>query len=487
MAKVKTWDVIIVGGGIIGLSLAIALRKRGASVLVVERGEPGREASYAAGGMLVEYSPEIPVPLQPLATASARMYPEFAHELQVETGIMVDLREIGTLLFPPPEHVFERPGFTIEDLLPAPLAELEPALSISGPPFFLKDRSIDPRALSSAAVRAAKVHGVDSSSGDSVTAVNLSDGRAIGVTTTKTFFQTSKVVNCAGCWSGQISPLRLPTRPVKGQMLCLIMQPRNLLKHVIRTPDVYLIPRSDGRLLVGATVEEAGFDKRTDPPTIQGLHRAAIKLVPKLADARILEDWAGLRPGTPDALPILGATKIPGYFIATGHFRDGILLALALEVLVCSQTGAREIAHRLVPIVGNPNGGEFTGPQEFGQVQPIASVRLYPVAGFLRDKRGSGDYALVAETFDQPVKAVPRRPCLVAKRQLIVFCRKFGDELAYRRLRGSKLPKIAHLAATAALGNRHRITQFRRIDTTRPPCMRLCPAHPGNPRHYIEG
>jgi glycine oxidase len=324
---VKTWDVIIVGGGIIGLSLAIALKKRGAHVLVVERGEPGREASYAAGGMLVECSPEIPAPLQTLAIASARLYPEFAHELQVETGIAIDLRDAGTIVFPPPEHVFERPGFTTESMLPAPLAELEPALSMAGAAFFLNERSVDPRALSTAAAKAARLRGVDFSSGDPVTTVNLSNGRVVGVTTTKTSFHASKVVNSAGCWSGQISPLRLPTRPVKGQMLCLIMQPRNLLKHVIRTPDLYLIPRSDGRLLVGATVEEAGFDKRTDPLTIQQLHRAALKLVPQLADARILEDWAGLRPGTPDALPVLGATSIPGYFVATGHFRDGILLA----------------------------------------------------------------------------------------------------------------------------------------------------------------
>src|SRR5262249_31361560 len=110
--KVRTWDVIIIGGGIIGLSLAIALRKRSASVLVVEGGGPGREASYAAGGMLVECSPEIPAPLQAMATASARLYPEFAHELQLETGITVDLRDAGTIVFPPPEHVFERPGFT---------------------------------------------------------------------------------------------------------------------------------------------------------------------------------------------------------------------------------------------------------------------------------------------------------------------------------------------------------------------------------------
>jgi glycine oxidase len=99
------------------------------------------------------------------------------------------------------------------------------------------------------------------------------------------------------------------------------------LRHVIRSPEVYLVPRSDGRLLIGATVEEAGYDKRVVGDTIQRMHRAAIEMFPALANARVLEDWAGLRPGTPDDLPILGATEIPGYFAATGHFRDGILLA----------------------------------------------------------------------------------------------------------------------------------------------------------------
>jgi glycine oxidase len=110
-------------------------------------------------------------------------------------------------------------------------------------------------------------------------------------------------------------------------MLCLVAPSRTLLKHVIRTSEVYLIPRSDGRIIVGTTVEEAGFDKRTDVGAIQRLHRAAIALVPELRNAKILEDWAGLRPGTPDALPILGVTSMPGYYVATGHFRDGILLA----------------------------------------------------------------------------------------------------------------------------------------------------------------
>jgi glycine oxidase len=107
-----------------------------------------------------------------------------------------------------------------------------------------------------------------------------------------------------------------------------------LITHVVRSPDVYIVPRSDGRILIGATVEEAGYDKRVVPDTIRAMHQAAIKVVPALAEARMIEDWAGLRPGTPDGLPILGRTPTPGYYIATGHFRDGILLTPITALLV---------------------------------------------------------------------------------------------------------------------------------------------------------
>lgn len=349
MTGVKTWDVIVIGGGIIGLSLAIALKKRGTTVLVVERGEPGREASYAAGGMIVDCAAEIPTPLHPLAVASARLYPEFAHELEIASGTAVDLRDAGTILFPSPDHPHESLS-AAASLSPAQISELEPALANhKRTAFLLKERSIDPRALAAAAAKTARVREVDFSSGDAVTNVDLLNGRAAGVTTAKTSFSALKIVNCAGCWSGQISPVPLPTRPIKGQMLCLIMQPRNLLKHVVRTPDAYLIPRSDGRLLVGASVEEAGFDKRTDVATIQHLHRAAVEIVPGLKDAKILEDWAGLRPGTPDALPILGATAIPGYYVATGHFRDGILLAPITAQIMADVIEGRNPGYELAP------------------------------------------------------------------------------------------------------------------------------------------
>jgi glycine oxidase len=325
---VKTWDAIIVGAGIIGLSLSIALRKRGLRVLVVERGEPGREASYAAAGMLADCTLETPPALQPLATASARTYPEFVHELEDESGMRVDLRSAGTILFPPPEHAHECPGLGAAHLLPAALAEMEPALAAPElPALYFKERSVDPRALVAAALKAAKHRGVDTSSGDAVIAVDLADTRVVGVSTTKTSFLAPIVVNCAGAWAGQFPPYRVPTRPVKGQMLALAAPSRDLLRHVVRSPEVYLVPRSDGRVVIGSTLEEAGYDKRTDADTIHRLHRAAMSLVPELSEARILEDWAGLRPGTPDGLPILGATATPGYYVATGHFRDGILLS----------------------------------------------------------------------------------------------------------------------------------------------------------------
>jgi glycine oxidase len=324
---VKTWDVIIVGGGIIGLTLSIALHKRGLRVLIVERGEPGREASHAASGMLSDCTLETPAALQPLATASARMYPEFVHELQDDSGTKVDLRDEGTLFFLPPEHARQQPAFVAEHRIPAPLSELEPALAdMNAPALYLKERSVDPRALVAAALKAAKHRGVDISSGTAVTDVLISDARVIGVRTDRTRYSSSIVVNCAGAWAGSFSTHGFPTRPVKGQMLTVACAAHNVLRHVIRAPEVYLVPRSDGRILIGSTLEEAGYDKRTDADTIHRLHQAAIRMVPSLGQAQILEAWAGLRPGTPDDLPILGATSTPGYFVATGHFRDGILL-----------------------------------------------------------------------------------------------------------------------------------------------------------------
>src|SRR5437868_3943635 len=298
----KTWDAIVIGAGIIGLSVARELHRRGMSVLVVEKGEAAREASYAAAGMLVGSVEESPPALRELASTSAKMYPEFVHELEDESQSKVDFRQEGTI-------VLQRAGARVlgassNTLTSSELRKREMQLEAEGyEAVMVEEASVNPRALSEAALTTCKHRGVDTSLRDEVVAVEVVNGRAAAVRTTKTGFAAGLVVNCAGAWAGKIPPCSFPTRPVKGQMLAVAMRDRNVLRHVVRAPEVYLVPRSSGRLLIGATVEEAGYDKRTDADTIHRMHRAALELLPVLEGAKILEDWAGLRPGTPDGLP----------------------------------------------------------------------------------------------------------------------------------------------------------------------------------------
>ena len=348
----KSWDVTIIGGGIIGLSLAISLRKEGLRVLIVERGEPGREASYAAAGMLAP-SGEIPPLLKGLAEDSARIYPEFVHELQDESGIKVDLRDQGSILLSRPNDF----PAAAEPLSPERLRSLEPALEFppasestlprASPPLddlteicaaYLGERSVDPRALLTAAIRAAHHRQVDIASGTEVKSLLVDVGRVRGVETDRSAYSAPVVVNCAGAWAGNIAPFDLPVRPVKGQMLAVVGGPT--VEHVIRSEDVYLVPRSDGRLVIGSTLEEAGFNKQTEVNTLRRLFQSAVRLVPGLANSRKHEAWAGLRPATPDELPTLGETSTAGFFVASGHYRDGILLApVTARVLTALITG----------------------------------------------------------------------------------------------------------------------------------------------------
>jgi glycine oxidase len=357
---VKTWDVVIIGAGIIGLSLAIALRKQGLRVLVVERGEPGREASSAAAGMLVGSGTELPSALQVLAAESARMYPEFVHELEDESGLKVDLRDQGTILV---STTGDFPA-EAETLSTEKLSTLEPDLALTASSDFsfggqgcrplqnkneycaayTAERSVDPRALVAAAVQAARHRGVDTS-GSEVQALLISGDRASGVRTNKTTYSADIVVNCAGAWAGSVGPQKFPVRPVKGQMVAVVGGPA--LQHVIRADEVYLVPRSDGRIVIGSTLEDAGFNKRTDVNTIQRLLHAARELMPSFANSKVHEDWAGLRPGTPDNLPILGATSTPGYFLATGHYRDGILLAPVTAQVITELILGKPLSHEL--------------------------------------------------------------------------------------------------------------------------------------------
>ncbi len=263
---------------------------------------------------------------QRLAKASADMYPKFVQDLRSECGVDVELRTQGTIRFADDQHpaTFDE---HCRSLSAEEIRELEPQLEYAAEAWWLPEKCVDPREVLQALLKAAHNVGVHVTSGAEVTRLDVEQGRAAAAVTTKGRYVARNFVNCAGAWAGSISPFALPTRPVKGQMLALVSSRRDLIRHVIRGNGVYLIPRRDGRIVVGSTVEDAGFDKRVDPDTIQGLHRAAAILVPELGQALIHEDWAGLRPGTPDKLPILGGSSVEGYFVATGHYRDGILLA----------------------------------------------------------------------------------------------------------------------------------------------------------------
>jgi glycine oxidase len=333
----QTRDAVIIGAGVIGLALARRLRQEGLRVLVVDKGQPGREASYAAGGMIAHCDPHLPDALRPLALASAAMYPGFAGELQNESAESPDLRDQGTLAVFADDELPSCNG--VRPVGADEISELEPGMALRRSAYFLPECSVDPRALCSALLKAAKYGGVDFVTGSAVTGVEVQHGRAVAVNTAHSQYAAGVVVNCAGAWASQIPPQVMPTRPAKGQMVCVIPAPQDanpgpLVQHVVRTPEIYIIPRSDRRILLGATLEDAGFDKRTDADTIERLYKAAAAVIPGIGEMRIHDAWAGLRPASPDRLPMLGATSLPGYFAATGHYRDGIMLApITAEVM----------------------------------------------------------------------------------------------------------------------------------------------------------
>lgn len=334
----KTWDVIISGAGIIGVSLALELRKRGADVLVLDAREPGQESSSAAAGMLIVHDPDTSPQLRPLARASARIYPEFVRKIEEKSGVKTDFRRGAIALLPPGETLPEHKPLSREEL-----QQLESAIHAGDLSAFLvpDENSVDPRLLMQAALAAAQNSDIEIQGNTAVQDVR-STGRQVEVITQGARFLAQAVVNCQGAWAGA------PVRPRKGQMLYLEPEKSGVLNHVLRTPDVYLVPRSSGKILVGATVEDVGYDKTVEPEVIRQLHDSASQFIPALAGASVVASWAGLRPGSPDDLPLLGPTEFPGQFIAGGHFRNGILLApITAEImadLIAGKTPSADIS-----------------------------------------------------------------------------------------------------------------------------------------------
>jgi glycine oxidase len=340
--------VVIIGAGVIGLGIAWRLAPR-ATVAVFDRGKAGAGASHAAAGMLAACCEAEPgeEALVALGRESQRRWPAFAQELERATGIDVQLRREGTLVLALTAddqatiayHLeFQRQlDLPLEWLSAAATRAREPRLAgkIAGALFSPEDHQVDNRKLARALRVAAEQAGVEIREHHPVKELIVQGGQARGVVLADgTSVPADIVVLAAGAWSRGIGGLppdrRPPVRPIKGQMLALRMDPAApLLSHVLWAPGVYLVPRRDGRLIVGATVEEKGFDETITAGGLLTLLEAAWRAIPAVEELPVDEIWVGHRPGSRDDAPILGPGPLAGLFYATGHHRNGILLAPA--------------------------------------------------------------------------------------------------------------------------------------------------------------
>jgi len=337
----KKFDVAIAGGGLIGGAIALELARAGLRVGVFERQAPGQEASWAGAGILSP-APENPgmIPLVPLGKASRALYPEFVATVEEISGQSAGFRPKGTV-----EALFSRDaraelstiialhhglGLKAEPLRAEDAREMEPALSeeLEAAVWRPEEASVDNRALTAAVLEGAKRSGAEVFPGSGVPALWREGDRCDGLILQNEKITAKWTIVAAGCFSANIdgAALYAPVRPAKGQMIALRSEELKI-ERVLWSEKIYLVPRNDGRILAGATVEYAGFDKRLTAGGIERILSGALELAPGLASARIEETWAGLRPDSPDHLPILGPTDVEGLVIATGHFRSGILLA----------------------------------------------------------------------------------------------------------------------------------------------------------------
>jgi glycine oxidase len=341
----NTYDAVIIGGGLIGSSAAFELAKDKLRVLLLDRQQPGQEASPASAGMLSPESdaPEA-APVVPLAKESMHIYPQFVASVEEESGKSTSFKLEGALeLFFGPSAEAERDKVVAEHCRLGFIAEpihLNAARAMGGMlnpaaravAWFPDEGNLDPKSTMEAVLIAARRRGVEIRPNCPVTSLIREGGRCTGVVASGERITAKHVVVAAGCFSSLIAPDTdwfapyAPTHPVRGQIL-ILRAPSVDLRKVVRSERRYLVPRPDGSILAGSTLENAGFDKHLTPAGVRRIAEGAMELVPELANAEIIETWAGLRPGTPDNLPILGPTDIEGLLMATGHYRSGILLA----------------------------------------------------------------------------------------------------------------------------------------------------------------
>ncbi|NJD08539.1 MAG: glycine oxidase ThiO [Methylococcaceae bacterium] len=333
-------DVVIVGGGVIGLLTARELRAAGVSVTVLERQSPGRESSWAGGGILSPINPwQVPEPITRLCSWSQRVYPDLARQLQESSGIDPEWQPSGMLLRVSPQdrQAIEawgvKHGLKVQCLDAAAAVVAEPNLWEQGEAVLLPHVAHirNPRLLA-ALLRDVELSGVKVLAQHPVRYIDIADGRVRAVETEQGRFRADCYVVAAGAWSEQLASLtglNLPVQPVRGQMLVFDGEP-GWLNHIVLDQGQYLIPRRDGRILAGSTVEYAGFDKSTTADGGAQLAGFAHGLLPLLRKCSIERHWAGLRPGSPQGIPCIGRHPAVGnLYFNCGHFRNGLVMGPA--------------------------------------------------------------------------------------------------------------------------------------------------------------
>ena len=359
-------DIVVIGGGIIGLTIARRLCQSGSAVTVLEQHRTGRGASWAAAGMLAPHCEfDEPDPYFILCRAGLERYAGFVESLREETGRPIDYNATG-MIYPALtggeqarlETRYERHqrnGVSVERLTVREARRLEPDLSnrIRMALRYPDDHQVESRDVVAALAQSVRLRGGVIREGVTARKIVLDGNRVAGVDTTEGLWNTPTVVNAMGCRARYLEGIaaahRIPIRPVRGQILALRTGAATSFKHTIYTGGVYLVPRSDGRLIVGATVEETGFRDEVTLGGVMQLFRGALELAPGLKSWPLDSTWSGLRPVARDGWPVLGATGSPGLYAASGHGRNGILLAPLTGDLI-----AEAILHERVPSIMRP-------------------------------------------------------------------------------------------------------------------------------------
>ena len=345
-------DALVIGAGLIGSAIALRLAQEGLRVALLEKSVPGQEASWAGAGMLSP-APDsaASIPLVPFGRASLSLYPQFIDEIEDISGRRAGYRADGAieLLFSANAErelstliaLHHALGLPTEPLAVDEAIRMEPALTrrTQAAAYLPYEASVDNRALIETLLAAASTSGVELFPRTHVQGIMIEQGRCTGVRTENgTVFAAQDVIVSAGAFSGLLEGIAPPaaTRPIRGQMAALQFQ-YGPIRHVLRCERGYIVPRDAAvpqRLVTGSTLEDAGFDKRVTAGGVEKILGTAQELVPQLAHAEVMELWCGLRPDTPDHLPLLGPAGVDGLTMATGHYRNGILLTPITAKLV---------------------------------------------------------------------------------------------------------------------------------------------------------